>query len=167
MAATRAAVNAVFCYPRAVSSLKDLPLDLDTFARIQAEAAEGKAPLDRILARHALTEDAWTSAQGTIVGALAAEAMSDGPTPLGDAYAEALARANDALAPVPQLTPEAWAELAAAFATKGADALAERGLGANDYLRLARHWAGILAREPAVAERYAKAYAAVARGAGR
>ena len=144
-----------------------LPLDLDTFARIQAESTEGKAPLDQILARHDVTEETWTSAQGTIVGALAAEAMGDGPTPLGDAYADALARARDAIAPVPELTPEAWAEIAAAFATKGSEALAARGLSPSDYLRLTRRWAAILAREPAIAERYAKAHAAVSRAGSR
>jgi hypothetical protein len=148
-----------------VEAAADLPLDLDTFARISAETAEG-APLDEALARIGLARPAWEAARAAVVRALAAEAMGDGPTPLGDAYAEALARARDAVAPTPELTPEAWGELSAAFASEGAAALEARGLGVHDHLRLARRWARVLAAEPAAAERFAAAFAAASRAGG-
>ena len=138
-------------------------MDLDTFARISAEVAEGTALLDDALARHGVTRASWETAQAATLRAVAEEAMGDGPTPLGDAYAEALAQARDALAAVPELTPEAWAELSAAVAAKGAPALAARGLRAPDYLRLSRRWSRVLASEPAIAERYARAFAAATR----
>ena len=136
------------------------------FARISAELAEAKASLDEILTRFDVTRSLWETAQTVTTRALGAEAMGDGPTPLGDAYAEALRRARDEIAEVPTLTPEAWAELVAAAASEGLrPALAVRGFSVPDYLRLSQHWTQILANESPTAQRYARAFAKAARAA--
>jgi hypothetical protein len=133
-------------------------LSLERFATISAAIAEGDRPLPAVLAAHDLDEAVWQTATAHHTRLLAADAM-DGDGTLSERYAAAFARAQDALRPVPELTPEAWAELCVAMAgPRGAEALAERGLGTGDQLRLARFWAARLGRERETARRYHEAF---------
>ena len=133
-------------------------LSLERFAALSAALAEGDRPLPALLAAHDLDEAVWQAATAHYTRLLAADAM-DGDGAVSDRYAAAFARAQDALRPVPDLTPEAWAELCVAMAgPRGAEALAERGLGAADHLRLTRAWAARLGRERETARRYHEAF---------
>ena len=133
-------------------------LSLERFAALSAALAEGDRPLPALLAAHDLDEAVWQAATAHYTRLLAADAM-DGDGAVSDRYAAAFARAQDALRPVPDLTPEAWAELCVAMAgPRGAEALAERGLSAADHLRLTRAWAARLGRERETARRYHEAF---------
>jgi len=138
-------------------------VDIETFARISATLMEGTSA-EEALARHGIPAERWEAERARLTRALAEEAMQSQATPLGDAFAEALARARDELAPVPEMTAEQWASLVAAMATDGApQALKARGLTDSDYLRLSRSWTRTLASDRSVATRYAQAFARATR----
>ena len=142
----------------------DAALDIETFARISAALMEG-VPVEDALARHRLAASHWETERGRITRAIAEEAMQSDATPLGDAYAEALVRARDQLAPVPEMTPEQWATLAAEAATQGTGpCLRSRGLTEATYLRLCGHWTRVLSSDRSIALRYAASFARASRG---
>ena len=123
-------------------------VDLFTFARISAAAAEGDRPLAELLAKESLTDAQWTLVTLFWARRMGEDARNAEPR-VALAFSDAFARAQDALKPVPVLSPEAWAALVEAIddAPDGpARVLAERGLGMADFSRLARHWARTLAR---------------------
>lgn len=143
-------------------------LALDKYAAITVDVVDAGTPLPRALEKHGVAERAWEVARVVWARRLSDEATEGGPTPLGDAFATALAAARVALIPMPELTVEEWAELAHAAAERGvAAALAPRGLAPATYLRLAQHWAERLAGDPALTLRYSKAFSRAAKGAAR
>jgi hypothetical protein len=132
-------------------------ITLAAHASISAEIAEGAAPLQAVLARHEIAESAWNEA--TIhwlkrIGDETLERRESARLPL--VYSEAFSKAQDALKPLPPMTASEYATLVAAIQAEGAvdRPLAARGLSTADYLRLSRHWAGVLARDPAHARAY-------------
>jgi hypothetical protein len=137
---------------------------LERFAEIEARLAEKRERAEAILARVGLDAEAWSAVRDAFAAAFAREAFASGEAPLADRYAALFVTAQDAIAPVPDLTPEAWAELVHAASGGGLDAsLAERGLTRADYARLSRHWAARLGKEPPAARQYAEAFYAAAK----
>ncbi len=119
-------------------------------ASIAAAIAEGDRPAEAVLTERGLTLPRWRDISTRAAYLLAEDEAA------ADAYAEAYCRAQDALRPVPDLTPEQWAELCMEMAADGPEALARRSLRHADWLRLSRRWAGALARERSLAARYEK-----------
>jgi hypothetical protein len=123
-------------------------VDLFTFARISAAAAEGDRPLAELLASASLTEEQWTLVTLFWARRMGEDARNAEPR-VALAFSDAFARAQDSLKPVVVLSAEAWAALVETIddAPDGpARVLAERGLGLADFSRLTRHWARALAR---------------------
>ncbi|MEJ7732524.1 MAG: hypothetical protein WKG00_25375 [Polyangiaceae bacterium] len=142
----------------------ELPLPVETFARISVQLEESSAPRAEVLAGHGIDDVRWGEVRGRMTRVLAEEAMAGGATPLGDAFAAAMAEARDAAGPVPEMSVEAWAELVLDVAGRGVTAaLAERRLPEPSYFRLTRHWTRALAGDKHLARRYAKAFSRAAR----
>ncbi|MDB4934367.1 MAG: hypothetical protein JWP87_1339 [Labilithrix sp.] len=123
-------------------------VNLFTFARISAAAAEIDRPLAEILAKESLTDAQWTEVTLFWARRMGEDARNAEPR-VALAFSDAFAKAQDALKPVVVLSPEAWDALVLAIddAPDGpARVLAERGLGMADFSRLTRHWARALAR---------------------
>ncbi len=123
-------------------------VDLFTFARISATAAEGDRPLAEILAEESLTEARWTEVTLFWAHRMGEDARNAEPR-VALAFSDAFAKAQDAWKPLVVLSPEAWDALVLAIdeAPDGPTrVLAERGLGMADFSRLTRHWARALAR---------------------
>jgi hypothetical protein len=123
-------------------------VNLFTFARISAAAAEGDRPLAEILAKESLTDAQWTEVTLFWAHRMGEDARNEEPR-VALAFSDAFARAQDALKPVVVLAPEAWEALVLAIddAPDGPTrVLAEHGLGMADFSRLTRHWARALAR---------------------
>jgi hypothetical protein len=137
-------------------------ISLDVMAAITAEIAEGDRPASRVLEARGLSRTQWDEASLFWHRQLATEAFAGGETPLAEAYSEAFTRAQDGLAPIPELTPEDWAALTVEMARgDAARALASRGLSSSDHLRLSRRWATLLSRDRALGERYQQAFYAL------
>ncbi len=133
-------------------------ISLEDFAALSAAIAEGDRPLDAVLAARSLTVPNWRDTSEVWSRVIAADESAS------DAYAEAFVRAQDALRPVPVMTPEEWAMLVLEMADEGPSALDRRGLRMADHLRLTRHWAKALGADKALAARYAQRfYAGAAR----
>ncbi len=123
-------------------------INLFTFARISAGAAEGDRPLAELLANESLTDAQWTDVTLFWARRMGEDARNEEPR-VALAFSDAFAKAQDALKPVVVLSPEAWDALVLAIedAPDGpARVLAERGLGLADFSRLTRHWARALAQ---------------------
>ncbi len=123
-------------------------INLFTFARISAAAAEGDRPLAEILVNESLTDAQWTDVTLFWARRMGEDARNPEPR-VAPAFSDAFAKAQDALKPVVELSPEAWEALVLAIddAPDGpARVLAERGLAMADFSRLTRHWARALAR---------------------
>lgn len=123
-------------------------INLFTFARISAAAAEGDRPLAEILMNESLTDAQWTDVTLFWARRMGEDARNPEPR-VALAFSDAFAKAQDALKPVVVLSPEAWDALVLAIddAPDGPTrVLAERGLGMADFSRLTRHWARALAR---------------------
>lgn len=134
-------------------------ITLEQVAAIKAALAEAGATLADVLAVHSLTREEWKRAETHFLEQMAQEALVGGETNLADAFAAAFAKAQDALAPVPNLTVEEWARLRFAISVVGVEkALGARALSTADYLRSERHFARIFARDVAAAERYSEAF---------
>ena len=132
---------------------------LEQFAAIAAELAEADRPARDVLVAHGLSEEAWRELRDHHHRAVIADALASDEPGMAEAYATAFARTQDALKPVPDLTPEAWAELVVQCGAHGAeDAVAALGFSSADYLRLCRHWAKKLGQDRAAAQRYAAAF---------
>ncbi len=127
-------------------------LSLEAFAAVSAAIAEGDEPLDQILARYELDLEQWRVVSDQWSRIIAAD------EPAADTYAEAFALAQDGLKPLPEMTPEDWAELVVDVGAKGRAALARRALGQSDHLRLTRHWARVLGKDRTLAARYAEGF---------
>lgn len=133
------------------------PLTLEEHAAVSAEIAEGASPLARVLESRGLTPSAWHEATERVMRALADDARAHGAdATLPLVYSEAFTRAQDALRPIPDLSPEEWSALTALVEAAGDPraALVTRGLGLGDWLRLSRHWALRLARDPEARARF-------------
>lgn len=123
-------------------------VDLFTYARISAAAAEGDRPLAELLARESLTDARWTAVTLFWARRMGEDARNPEPR-VALTFSDAFAKAQDALRPVVVLSPEAWASLVEAIEESPdgpTRVLAERGLGMADYARLSRHWARALAQ---------------------
>ncbi|MBK8255230.1 MAG: hypothetical protein IPK82_21535 [Polyangiaceae bacterium] len=134
-------------------------MTLEQVAAIKAALAEAGATLANVLAAHSLTRDEWKRAETHYLEQMAQEALAGGEPNVAETFAAAFAKAQDALAPVPNLTVEEWARLRFAISVVGVEkAVAARGLSTADYLRAERHFARVFARDAAAAERYSEAF---------
>ncbi|WP_437646538.1 hypothetical protein [Sorangium sp. So ce362] len=150
-----AVVGVLGAHVRDVGPSADIDgVGIEDFATIGAAIAEGDHPLEDVLRAFGLTTAQWDAISAQHTRRIAADAFENDPSTLADAYAAAFARAQDALRPVPAMTPENWAAVATEVAARGDEALVTRGLRRPDFLRLSRHWARELSRSPAVAKRY-------------
>lgn len=134
----------------------DLPggFSLETYAGICAALAEGDRTLPQVLESFDVKEEAWTEGQVLWARALAEDEMEGLGQGLADAYGQAYARAQDALKPLPQLTPEQWAAVQHDAARDGIAGLAVHAVTEADYARLSRHWIATLASDRELAARY-------------
>jgi len=133
-------------------------MDLETYAAISADLAEGAAPIGAVLAACGLDEASWTNAALAWGERIAADARDGGAASLAAAFSTAFARAQDARRPLPTMDAEAWGELVADAEVLGLGrALAARRLSSADHARLVRHWARALAVEPALHARFERA----------
>jgi hypothetical protein len=135
-------------------------IGLERFATISAAIAEGDRSLSEVLRAHGVSGAAWSEAQAHHLRAIAADAMLSHTSNLAEQYAALYARAQDALKPVPAMTPEEWAWLELDIAARGQQALVDRGLTSGDHMRLSRHFAKELSANRALAKRHAAALAA-------
>lgn len=149
------------------SSAQDDPshgITLVQHAQIAARIAEGDVPLAKVLEAHALNEDQWNEATMHWMMRLGEDVAKHGATAaLPHDYSDAFARAQDAIRPVPAMTPEDWAILTVEIQNTGGPArpLAIRNFSTADYLRLARHWAKVLSSDPIQGKRFFVAYEAL------
>jgi hypothetical protein len=140
-------------------------LTLERHAAIAAAIAEGDRAPGEVLAREGVGEAAWAEATAAWMTRIADEAR-ERPTgaTLANAYSEAFARAQDALAPLRPMDAVAWAALTVEVQREGGPArpLARRGLSLADYLRLARAFARRLSADPEESAAFFAAYEAAA-----
>jgi hypothetical protein len=144
-------------------------MSLERYAQLSAQMAEGDRPPSAVLAAHGVGEEDWQQASQHWLLAMANDAQANGAdAELALVYAEAFGRAQEALKPLVPMTPEEWALLTVEVQRSGGPAqpLARRRLSNADYLRLGRHFARTLARDPALAQRFAQAYEALQPRAG-
>jgi hypothetical protein len=133
-------------------------------ARITALIAEGDRPLKDVLAAEGVPENEWNDATMHWMNAMAADAAEKGAgAVLAIDYADVFGKAQDAIKPVPPMTPEEWGALTVEVLDAGGPArpLAARNLSKADYLRLARHWAKRLAGDPGENKRFFAVFAAL------
>ncbi len=114
--------------------------------------AEGDRPQDVVLASFGLSDLEWLEAQVVWNRALAEDEVADGE--LASAFGSHFAAAQDALKPVPELTPEQWAAAEDDVAEHGMAGLKEHRLSEGDFARLKRRWAATMAADRSAAERY-------------
>jgi hypothetical protein len=132
-------------------------ITLEDHARISASIAERDRSMKEVLEAERIDESAWMDATSYWMKKMAEDAAQRGvEATLAIDYSDAFSRAQDAIRPVPEMTPEEWAGLAAEILIAGGPGrpLAARNLSQADYLRLARHWAKRLAGDPAQNRRY-------------
>jgi hypothetical protein len=140
---------------------------MEEHARISARIAERDRAMKDVLAAEGVDETEWNDATMYWMNLLAEDARTKGPeAQLAIQYSDAFARAQDAIRPVPDMTPEDWAGLTAEILAAGGPArpLAARNLSTADYIRLARHWARRLSGDPSENKRFAGAFDALTRG---
>jgi hypothetical protein len=129
---------------------------LEQFAAIAAELAEGDRMASDVLKAHGLSEKGWRELSEQYHCVITADALASDEPRLAEDHAASFARAQEALKPAPEMTPEGWAELVVQIGSGNAEAaLASRSLSSADYLRLSRHWAKTLGQDRAAAQRYA------------
>jgi hypothetical protein len=130
-------------------------MDLETYAAISADLAEGDAPAGAVLAACGLDDAGWTAAALVWGERIAVDAREGGTGSLAAAFSSAFARAQDARRPLPAMSVEEWGELVAEAQVQGLGrALAVRRLSSADHARLVRHWARALAADPALHARF-------------
>lgn len=138
-------------------------IPLRTYAEVRAHLAEGGRTLGEVLAALSVERGAFDVAEVVWQRAFAEESLEGGDA-IAEAFATAFAATQDELRAVPELSPEAWAELSHEQARgDGVASLSARGLTPADYARLGRHWARILARGGATTDRYFTAFYALSR----
>ena len=126
-------------------------------AQISAELAEGDRPLATILEAHQLTEAQWNEATLYWMQRMGDDVMDHQERArIPIVYSDAFSKAQDALKPVPEMDVDGYAALVAAVQAAGSPAppLAARALSTADYLRLSRHFAKLMASDPAQAKRF-------------
>lgn len=139
------------------ASVAEPRISMAEHARITALIAEGDRPLKDVLAAEGVSDDEWNDATVHWMNAMAADAAAKGAgAVLAIDYADVFGKAQDALKPVPAMTPEEWAALTVEVLNAGGPAkpLATRNLSKADYLRLSRHWAKRLPANPAENKRF-------------
>jgi hypothetical protein len=133
-------------------------------AKIAAKVAENDRPTADVLAEHELTEAQWNESTTYWMGRMADDVTQHGiEAKVPTTYSDAFGKAQDAIKPVPPMTPEEWATLTVEVQQSGGPArpLAARNLSIPDYLRLARHWARVLSSVPAQNRRFFATYEAL------
>ena len=121
-------------------------IDLETYAKISADIAEGDVPYDRVLLRHRVDDAAWNEATLHWNRTMGESAAVD--PALAIRFSELFAAAQDAKKPLAPLDVLGWADLVSDVEAIGlARALAKRQLSNADYFRLVRHWAKALGRD--------------------
>lgn len=132
-------------------------IDLEQHATISATLSEGTRPQDQVLEGFRITDAQWNESTSFWMNALAEDAQKNGAEArLPIQYSDAYSKAQDALAPVPPMTPEEWAHLTVEVQDEGGPGqpLARRNLSLADYLRLARHFAKRLSSDPEEQQRF-------------
>lgn len=132
--------------------------DVTEYARVAAELADPASDRARVLAAHALDEDAFAALDRRFQDALsrAMDEEVEGIPPLVAAYAEAFARACAALAGDEVISIERFAEATREMQRLGdpVAALAKVGITLADYLRANERWTRRMVAEPALFARY-------------
>lgn len=139
-------------------------IELEQHARIAAALAEGGRPQAEVLEGFRVTESQWNDSTGYWMNELAGDAQKNGAqAKLPILYSNAYSEAQDALAPVPQMSPEEWAQLTVELQSEGGPGqpLARRNLSLADYLRLARHFAKRLSSDPDEQQKFFDRYLAL------
>lgn len=128
-------------------------IDLDAYARISADLAEGDRPMREVLEAYGVAEAAWNDATLHWNVTMAEAARTD-PS-MAIRFSELFAAAQDAKKPIAPLDVAGYAALVNDVEAIGlARALAARQLSNADYFRLVRHWARAIARDPALSRQY-------------
>ena len=130
-------------------------------AKISALVAEGDRPVAKVLEACKITDNQWSDSTTywmTRMGDDVAKSGVDAKIPI--VYSDAFGKAQDAIKPLPEMSPEEWATLTVEIQTIGNPArpLATRNLSQADFLRLARHWARTLSSDPAQNKRFFATY---------
>jgi hypothetical protein len=139
-------------------------ISLTQHAQIAAALAEGDRPYADVLQSMALTESQWNESTQYWMPKLAEDAQARGAEAvLAIEYSDAFSTAQDAHAPLREMTPEDWAHLTVEIQSEGtaSHALARRNFSVADYLRLARHMAKRLSTHPPEQKRFFDRYVAL------
>lgn len=139
-------------------------ITLEAHAEIAAAIAEGTRKYADVLESVRLTETQWNESTAYWMPKLAEDAQQNGvQARLAIVYSDAFSKAQDAMAPVPEMSPEDWATLTVEVQVEGGPGqpLARRNLSLADYLRLARHFAKRLSRDPVEQDRFFTRYVAL------
>jgi hypothetical protein len=129
-------------------------IDLETYAKISADIAEGDVPYRDVLALHQITDQAWTDATLYWNRTIGEAAATDPALPIR--FSDLFAAAQDAKKKLAPLDVQGWADLVTDVEGVGlARALAKRQLSNADYFRLVRHWAKALGRDAELSRAYA------------
>lgn len=130
-----------------------MEIDLEAYAKISADLAEGDRPTREVLESYGVAESAWNDATLHWNVTMAEAARTD-PS-MAIRFSELFAAAQDAKKPIAPLDVAGYADLVNDVEAVGlARALAKRQLGNADYFRLVRHWARALARDPELSRTY-------------
>ena len=133
--------------------MKDL--DLETYAAVCAELAEGDARPGAVLAARGLDDGRWGEIALDWGRRLTAGASEGEEATLAMTFSAAFAKAQDAKRPLPAMDAEGWGIFVADVDHLGlARALAVRRFSLADHSRLVRHWAKALAIDPALYARF-------------
>lgn len=136
-------------------------ISLKRHATIAAELGEGELSPAEVLETHGIGQSEWNEASQFWMARLGEDALENGANArLALIYSDAFARAQDALAAPPTITPEDYAALVVDIMRYGGPhvPLSERGLSTADYIRMSRYFAARFAREPMDHRRYVVAF---------
>ncbi len=139
----------------------DAESNIEVYAAIAVEIADGAGDREEVLARHGLDESGWDAIEDAWHVRLsdASDPCPDDTEvpPLLAAYADAMARAQKARAGTAGIASfEQFAEAMRLF-QRGGDmtaALQRAGLSLTEFLRASQHWTARLATDPELAARF-------------
>lgn len=132
-----------------------MEIDLETYARISADLAEGDVSYRDILQRHGIDDESWNAATLDWNRRMAETSSIEGEGNLAIRFSELFSAAQDAKKPIAPLDVNGWADLVTDVESIGLPrALARRQLGHADYFRLVRHWAKAVGRDAETARAY-------------